>query len=360
MLTKRTCWYQNGLAFSCRQCGRCCAGPGEGYVWVNREEIAALAARLTIDVTEFKRLYTRRVGIRYSLIEKQPSKDCVFLDKDGPNGPVCRVYDQRPRQCRTWPFWKENLRTPDQWQQARQTCPGIDQGRWFSLAQIEAIQNNSIALEAAGRHLPDAAWDWIVQHHQSREIHRPLQELYEIIDARTAAARYECRSCGRCCDFASYGHRLYVTTLEMMYLYHGLTRIDHGLSGSPAPAAGQTGISRSNSRPPLPAAKKGRCPSQQDQICRARQFRPAGCRIFFCRTPNPQFQAELSEYAHKQLRRLHEQLRIVYWYADLGTWVESYHPDGPADAPLRCPTHVREHPGRRRERLANRFSDFGR
>ncbi len=36
-------WYQDGLAFTCTQCGKCCTGD-PGFVWVTDEEIAALAA----------------------------------------------------------------------------------------------------------------------------------------------------------------------------------------------------------------------------------------------------------------------------------------------------------------------------
>ena len=31
-------WYASGLAFECTQCGDCCSGPEEGYVWVTPEE----------------------------------------------------------------------------------------------------------------------------------------------------------------------------------------------------------------------------------------------------------------------------------------------------------------------------------
>jgi len=47
MLT--TPWYHAGLQFQCTQCGSCCTG-APGYVWINKEEIAALAAVLKLDV----------------------------------------------------------------------------------------------------------------------------------------------------------------------------------------------------------------------------------------------------------------------------------------------------------------------
>ena len=99
-------WYHDGLRFQCQQCGSCCTGE-PGYVWVNKEEIAALAAAVRLDVEEFQRRYVRKVGIRQSLIEL-PGGDCVFFHRESGS---CQVYDQRPRQCRTWPFWHSNLAT---------------------------------------------------------------------------------------------------------------------------------------------------------------------------------------------------------------------------------------------------------
>ena len=36
--------------------------------------------------------------------------DCVFLKEDPERGrKTCSIYPVRPLQCRTWPFWPENL-----------------------------------------------------------------------------------------------------------------------------------------------------------------------------------------------------------------------------------------------------------
>ena len=35
-------WYRYGLSFECTQCGNCCTG-GPGFVWVEEEEIRAIA-----------------------------------------------------------------------------------------------------------------------------------------------------------------------------------------------------------------------------------------------------------------------------------------------------------------------------
>ncbi|HVC94586.1 MAG TPA: YkgJ family cysteine cluster protein [Pirellulales bacterium] len=124
-------WYKDGLRFQCTQCGDCCTG-APGYVWVNQEEIEALALKLGVDVAEFERKHVRSVGLRRSLIEFD-NGDCVFFDSQARK---CTVYDARPRQCRTWPFWQSNVKSPAAWEQTCQVCPGSGHGPLVPLEQI--------------------------------------------------------------------------------------------------------------------------------------------------------------------------------------------------------------------------------
>lgn len=125
-------WYSAGLKFTCSQCGDCCTG-APGHVWVNNEEIAALAAVVGISVEAFEEQYVRRVGIRKSLKEF-PNGDCVFFDSESRK---CNVYEARPRQCRTWPFWDSNLKTPEDWKHTCSVCPGSGKGQLYRLEEIE-------------------------------------------------------------------------------------------------------------------------------------------------------------------------------------------------------------------------------
>lgn len=131
-------WYAAGLAFECVQCGRCCQGPEEGYVWVTDEEIARIAKVLGLSETQMRRQYVVRVGHRQSLKEAQPSKDCIFLESSDRAGPRCRIYSVRPVQCRTWPFWDGNVATPGDWARAGIRCKGINRGKLFPFEEIES------------------------------------------------------------------------------------------------------------------------------------------------------------------------------------------------------------------------------
>lgn len=140
IFTRKTPWYAAGLAFECARCGRCCAGPHEGYVWVNAHEIAAIGRHLAMPEDQVHRRYVRKVERRYSLIEQKQTRDCVFLGPmaDEPGTMGCRIYPVRPVQCRTWPFWASNLTSADAWAIAQARCPGINRGQLFSREEIEA------------------------------------------------------------------------------------------------------------------------------------------------------------------------------------------------------------------------------
>ena len=125
-------WYKDGLRFKCTACGDCCTG-APGYVWVNQAEIEALASRLGLDVDVFESRFVRWIGIRRSLVE-YANGDCVFFNNKSRK---CNVYEDRPRQCRTWPFWKSNIKSQQAWEETCKVCPGSGKGRLYQLEKIE-------------------------------------------------------------------------------------------------------------------------------------------------------------------------------------------------------------------------------
>jgi Fe-S-cluster containining protein len=128
-------WYAAGLAFECRQSGNCCSGE-PGYVWVTKAEIAAIADYLQRPNGQLGKRYIRRVGLRTSLKEK-PDGDCVFLERGAGGCTTCRIHPVKPTQCRTWPFWDSNLKSPQHWNDAARTCPGMNQGPRHDFVTIE-------------------------------------------------------------------------------------------------------------------------------------------------------------------------------------------------------------------------------
>lgn len=118
-------WYaEKGLEFSCTGCGKCCQVDGD--VWLAPEEISSIRTFLGMDHhddrDEFRRKYIRAeispAGKRTNVDDsnswmclKRKEGSCIFLDNAG----KCSIYDVRPVQCQTYPFWPSLLESPQTW-----------------------------------------------------------------------------------------------------------------------------------------------------------------------------------------------------------------------------------------------------
>lgn len=110
---------------ACESCGgKCCVGDS-GYVFVDIKEMQEIASFLGLAFESFTKAYVRKVGYRFSFIEKsyQNGLACVFFDTDSKQ---CSIYAYRPKQCRTYPFWEahKNLNKQDL-QTLCNECKGI-------------------------------------------------------------------------------------------------------------------------------------------------------------------------------------------------------------------------------------------
>jgi len=113
-------WFKEGLRFSCTGCGKCCTG-SPGYVFLSPKDLALLAEHHHYSEEEFKARYTRMVDDQLCLIDTPGSADCVFLKENR-----CSVYESRPVQCRTFPWWMHNLKSSRDWKEAAKHCEGIN------------------------------------------------------------------------------------------------------------------------------------------------------------------------------------------------------------------------------------------
>jgi Fe-S-cluster containining protein len=126
-------WYADGLRFECLpDCGRCCTRHDDfAYVYLEPSDVRALASFLGMSAREFRKRWTfREEGHTALRIEGEA---CPFLE-----GWRCAVYAARPGQCRTFPFWREILRTPGGWEQVGRFCPGVGRGELLSVATIRS------------------------------------------------------------------------------------------------------------------------------------------------------------------------------------------------------------------------------
>ncbi len=107
---------------ACDTCaGNCCIGES-GYIWISEKEIGVLAKYLNITQEELRLKYLNKISYKYSINEVKLSEDnfaCVFFNLEKRQ---CSIYEARPRQCRTFPFWeyfKKNIK------EVYEECPAI-------------------------------------------------------------------------------------------------------------------------------------------------------------------------------------------------------------------------------------------
>jgi hypothetical protein len=149
-----------------------------------------------------------------------------------------------------------------------------------------------------------------------KEIVRRVSDIYKWLDEELSAqsvAAGACGICGKCCDFDAFGHRLFVTTPEMIYFVEKV-----GSGNIKQMACHGVGDIKANSDIDVPGRSRtgGRCPYQVNNKCTIHPYRFAGCRIFCCKG-DAGFQSELSEAVVKKFKALCDEFQIPYRYVEL-------------------------------------------
>lgn len=128
-------FYKDGLRFECQGSGKCCTSRGEyGYVYLDLRDRKKMAAHLGLTLKEFTKEYCVKTDGYYHLKDNGDSPDCLFLKNKR-----CTVYEARPSQCRTWPFWPENMNAKSWRKDVAAFCPGVGKGRLYTSSEIDKI-----------------------------------------------------------------------------------------------------------------------------------------------------------------------------------------------------------------------------
>lgn len=126
-------WWREGVRFECQGSGKCCTSHGEfGFVYLTPKDRKRMAETLGLTLGEFKKRYCDRTDGNWHLKERPDNPDCLFL-----KGKSCTVYEGRPNQCRTWPFWPEVLGAKAWSKEVAAFCPGVGKGRVWTGEEIE-------------------------------------------------------------------------------------------------------------------------------------------------------------------------------------------------------------------------------
>lgn len=171
-------------------------------------------------------------------------------------------------------------------------------------------------MNAATRESEQGLWSAWREASAVPAIDTALRGLYAELDEAIAAKGPTCWSSGKCCKFDDFGHRLYVTGLEIAWFLRQVadaTADDEPVGPAQEPSPHIKLPQFSDLSTPLPG---GACPYQIDGLCSTHTIRPLGCRIFFCQQGTEAWQQDLYEAFLQRLRRLHDEHQLEYRYMD--------------------------------------------
>ena len=105
------------FSFKCMRCGICCRE--DGFVFFLRDDIRRAAKFLGMTTSAFTKEYLIKTadGWAVSVTTRRP---CVFLSKEG-----CAINDAKPKQCGTFPYWKEYVGSDGMLKDFDRPCPGV-------------------------------------------------------------------------------------------------------------------------------------------------------------------------------------------------------------------------------------------
>lgn len=260
------------FSFSCRRSGRCCSQGLGGRVWLTPDDVTRLAKHFALPEATFRERHTFVDGGRTSL--RMDQGRCTFLE--GTN--QCTVYEARPAQCSSWPYWDQVLTRPEGLERAMAICPGI-----------EPPVDDEARQRAFAR----------------------LRNVYAMVERELRAADPSpiCELSGVCCDFERVDHELWASRLETDF-------------------ADSFDVERSEESARAPT-ERTLCPFWIQGRCANREGRPLGCRVYFCDPAWKERGEALYEKAYREIQAIAEEYRYPWSY---GRFVSSL-PRRPVDRP---------------------------
>ena len=127
--------YSKGMRFQCQRSSNCCVSRGSyDFVYLSKKDILRLSKYTDLSIKDFIKLYCEKTYGFVHFKERRKNSECQFLEKKR-----CSIYKARPTQCRTWPFWAENMNAKKWNKEIINFCPGIGKGKIISDSKIQKL-----------------------------------------------------------------------------------------------------------------------------------------------------------------------------------------------------------------------------
>tara|TARA_B110000116_G_C16611584_1_gene479664 strand:+ start:66 stop:515 length:450 start_codon:yes stop_codon:yes gene_type:complete len=123
------------INFKCQGSSNCCVSRNSyGYVYLDKNDTKKLSNYVKLSIKKFLKIYCDETDGFTHFKENNKNGKCQFLSKK-----KCTIYNARPTQCRTWPFWDENMNAKTWNEEISKFCPGIGKGKIYSAKKIKEI-----------------------------------------------------------------------------------------------------------------------------------------------------------------------------------------------------------------------------
>ncbi len=157
------------------------------------------------------------------------------------------------------------------------------------------------------------------------EVREVVEGIYREVAEAVSERKPRCEASGRCCRFEEYGHRLYVTTMELAVFLDDLERdrgarpvqtLEDNTCGTPVPQMKSDPASTMAVGLKVLDQDGGGCRFQAGGLCSVHGIRPFGCRMFYCDPTAEDWQSDQYERFHARLKRAHDEMGVAYWYVE--------------------------------------------
>ena len=136
--------FKEGIKFECQGSGNCCVSRGSyGFVYLSDKDLKRFSNYFKLSIDKFKSKFCQITDGFIHLSEKKSfNGKCIFLKNNR-----CTVYESRPSQCRTWPFWNDNMNAKVWNKDISINCPGVGKGKIIKKKEIDKFLKEDLRNE---------------------------------------------------------------------------------------------------------------------------------------------------------------------------------------------------------------------
>ncbi len=120
-------------------------------------------------------------------------------------------------------------------------------------------------------------------------LYSELGRIYQLLEKELTQLNPGCSQCGTCCDFSTFDHILYASSIEINYITRNVEVPDFNVADNV-------------------------CPFLKDNQCSIRDFRTLGCRVFYCNPHYREVLCDMYEKYYHMIKELSSKYNVQWGY----------------------------------------------